>query len=64
MRLRDQPDPAADMVKILPAGTTLTVLDTSATAESRIGLADQWLYIKEPGGRSGYVAARYVKKGN
>ena len=64
LRLRDQPDPAADMVKILPAGTTLTVLDTSATAESRIGLEDQWLYIKEPGGQSGYVAARYVKKGN
>jgi hypothetical protein len=64
LRLRDQPDPAADTVKILPAGTTLTVLEGSATAESRIGLEDQWLHVTEPGGQSGYVAARYVKKGN
>jgi hypothetical protein len=64
LRLRDQPDPAADTAKILPAGTTLTVLEGSATAESRIGLEDQWLHVTEPGGQSGYVAARYVKKGN
>ena len=64
LRLRDQPDPGANTLKILPAGTTLTVLGDSATARSRIGLEDQWLHVTEPGGQSGYVAARHVKKGN
>ena len=62
LRLRDQPNPGANMVKILPAGTILTVLEASTTAQSRIGLEDQWLNVKEPGGQSGYVVARYVKK--
>jgi Bacterial SH3 domain len=62
LRLRDQPDPGANTVKILPAGTILTVLEASATARYRIGLEDQWLNVKEPGGQSGYVTAKYVKK--
>ena len=62
LRLRDQPDAGANTVKILPAGTTLTVLEASATARSRIGMEDQWINVKEPGGQSGYVAAKYLKR--
>jgi hypothetical protein len=41
-------------------GTPLTVLEPAGTARAKIGVNNQWLYVQEPGGTIGYVAAWYV----
>ncbi len=61
LRLRSQPNASADTLMVLPAGTPLTVLESASSAQSKIGVDGQWLYVKEPGGKAGYVAAWYVQ---
>ena len=58
LRLRDAPNTASNTLKILPVGTTLTVLKPGA---GKIGVNGQWLKVKEPGGLTGYIAAWYVQ---
>ena len=60
LRLRDKPDVSGNTVKVLMPGTLLTVLEPADIARDKIGVNDQWLNVKEPGGMSGYVAAWYV----
>jgi len=62
LRLRIQPNASANTIKILPAGTSLTVLEDASAAQAKIGVNGQWLNVKEPGGQTGYVSARYVQK--
>jgi hypothetical protein len=62
LRLRDLPNASAATLKILPAGAVLAVQETASTALAKIGVLDQWLNVKEPGGKAGYVAAWYVQK--
>ncbi len=62
LRLRVQPNASANTIKILPAGTSLTVLEAASAAQAKIGVNGQWLNVKEPGGQAGYVSARYVQK--
>jgi len=60
LRLRDQPNANAVILKILMPGTPLTVLEPASTAQAKIGVTNQWLNVQEPGGTIGYVAAWYV----
>lgn len=45
----------------LKAGTRLAVLDPVDKAKAKIGKANQWIYVREPNGKRGYVAAQYVQ---
>jgi hypothetical protein len=60
LRLRDQPNANAVILKVLMPATPLTVLEPVGTARAKIGVTNQWLYVQEPGGTIGYVAAWYV----
>ena len=62
LRLRDQPNANAVILKILMPGTPLTVLEPANTAQVKIGVNNQWLNVQEPGGTVGYVAAWYVTR--
>jgi hypothetical protein len=45
---------------VLKAGTRLTVLEAHEKAKAKVGKANKWIPVREPGGRRGYVAAAYV----
>jgi hypothetical protein len=62
LRLRDQPNTNAVILKILMPGTPLSVLEPASTATAKIGVNNQWLNVQEPGGTTGYVAAWYVTR--
>ena len=62
LRLRDQPNANAVILKILMPGTLMTVLEPANTAQAKIGITNQWLNVREPGGTTGYVAAWYVTR--
>jgi hypothetical protein len=46
---------------VLAAGTRLTVLEPAGKARAKVGKANQWIQVREPGGQRGYVGAAYVK---
>lgn len=50
----------ATLIKRLPLGTELTVLEPNA--EAKIGRNDQWLKVKDPSGTEGLVAAWFVTR--
>jgi uncharacterized protein YgiM (DUF1202 family) len=59
--LRTQPIISdATLIKRLPLGTELTVLEPNA--EAKIGKNDQWLRVKDPTGAEGIVAAWFVAR--
>ena len=59
--LRRQPVVSdATLIRRLPLGTELTVLEPNA--ESKIGKNDQWLKVKDPSGAEGVVAAWFVTR--
>jgi hypothetical protein len=49
------------LVKMLKPGTKLTVLETVKSAKQKVGKPNKWIYVREPNGQRGYVAAEYVK---
>jgi hypothetical protein len=59
--MRKQPSMGGALVMVLKAGTGLTALDPADKVRARVGRANQWLYVREPNGRRGYVAAQYVQ---
>lgn len=61
LRLRSQPSPAAPLVKVLPAGSSLRVLDEPALARPKIGRQDSWLWVRDRQNATGYVAAWLVE---
>jgi hypothetical protein len=61
LRLRNSPSMGGSLVKMLKAGTKLTVIEPAAKAKAKIGKAQQWIYVREPKGQKGYVGAEYVK---
>ncbi len=61
LRLRIQASQAAPLVTVEPAGTKLTVLDTPDVAKPKIGQNGKWLWVQDPQGHEGYVAAWYVE---
>jgi hypothetical protein len=59
--LRNQPIVSnATLIKRLPLGTELTVLEPNA--EAKIGSNNQWLKVKDPTGTEGVVAAWFVAR--
>ena len=60
LRLRDRPNDNGNTLEVLKPGTLLTVLEPAATARAKIGVVNQWLNVRLPGGMTGYVAAWYV----
>jgi hypothetical protein len=60
LHLRDRPSENGNIREILMPGTLLTVLEPAVTAQAKIGVVNQWLNVKLPGGMTGYVAAWYV----
>jgi hypothetical protein len=61
LRLRASPSAGGALVMVLPAGTRLTVLDPAGKAKAKVGQPNQWIQVREPGGKKGYVGAAYVK---
>lgn len=45
----------------LKAGTKLVVLEPVDKAKTKVGKSNQWIYVREPNGKRGYVAAQYVE---
>ena len=54
---RDQANASADTLRILPARTLFTLLEAASATQAKIGVIDQWLNFKEPGGLNRYGAA-------
>lgn len=61
LRLRQSPSLGGAVIKILMAGTKLTVLEPEGKASPKVGQANQWIHVSEPGGSRGYVSATYVR---
>ena len=59
--MRKYPSLGGALVMTLKAGTKLVVLEHVEKAKAKIGKANQWIYVREPNGKSGYVAAQYVQ---
>jgi hypothetical protein len=63
LALRSQPVISqATLVKRLPLGSELVVLDPTAEAEKKIGVVDEWIKVRDIAGTEGYIAAWYVVK--
>jgi hypothetical protein len=62
LRLRDRPSENGNILEILMPGTSLTVLEPIETAQAKVGVVNQWLNVRLPGGMAGYVAAWYVTR--
>lgn len=60
LRLRKSPSKGGALISILKAGTRLTVLDPAKKAKARIGKANQWLHVRAPENKRGYVSAEFV----
>lgn len=63
LRLRSAPTTASDTVIIEPPGALLRVTEPAEVALPKIGVYDQWIKVRDAGGRDGYVAAWYVVQG-
>jgi len=50
----------SNILVVVPAGTILTLLETDGAA--KIGAVNQWIRVREPGGREGFAAAWYLEK--
>ncbi len=49
------------LIWAVAGGTPLTVLEDPAVAATKVGVDDQWLHIRTPSLKEGYVAAWYVE---
>lgn len=61
LRFRKTASKGGALIAVLKAGTRLTVLEPAKKAKSKIGKANQWLYVRGPKNQKGYVGAEYVK---
>lgn len=60
LRMRKYPSLGGALVMVLKAGTKLTVIEPIDRARSKIGKSGKWIFVKDPTGKRGYVAANYV----
>jgi uncharacterized protein YgiM (DUF1202 family) len=61
LRLRSQPTTQADTLTFEASGTRLRIIEPEATAKPKIGVFDQWVRVRDPNSKEGYVAAWYVQ---
>jgi hypothetical protein len=45
---------------VLKAGTSLRVIEPAGKAKAKVGRTNQWIYVREPDGKRGYVGAEFV----
>ncbi|HEX6033220.1 MAG TPA: SH3 domain-containing protein [Anaerolineales bacterium] len=60
LRLRKTPSKGGALITILKAGTRLTMLDPAKRAKPRIGQPNQWLHVRTPDNKRGYVSGEFV----
>ena len=60
LRLRAFPSLAGTLVGIEKTGALLTVIEPPNSALSKVGIANQWINVRDPNGLRGYVMASYV----
>ncbi len=60
LRLRAFPSIAGRLVAIEKGGTFLTVIEPPNSALAKVGVANQWINVRDPNGQRGYVMASYV----
>jgi hypothetical protein len=60
--LRSQPVVSPKtLLKWLPSGMDLLVIEPAAEAAKKIGVKDQWLNVRDLAQTEGFIAAWYVK---
>jgi Peptidase_C39 like family len=60
LRLRAFPSAGGSLVGIEHAETILTVIEPPSAALAKVGVTNQWINVRDPGGLRGYVMASYV----
>ncbi len=60
LRLRKVPSMGGALVAVEHPGAILTVIEPSNSATLKIGVAGQWIAVRDDNGLRGYVAAQYV----
>ena len=60
LRLRSGPATSTNAVAVEAPGVLLHCLEPDAVAVPKIGVINQWLQVRDPGGLEGFVAAWYV----
>jgi hypothetical protein len=60
LRLRKTASKSGALLIVLKAGTSLRVIEPAGKAKTKIGQANQWIYVREPNGKRGYVSAEFV----
>jgi len=61
LRMRKYPSLGGALVVTLKANTRLVVLEPVERAKAKVGKINQWIYVREPNGKRGYVSAQYVQ---
>lgn len=61
LRLRKVPSFGGALVGIEDVGDPLTVIEPANSALPKIGVAGQWIYVRDDNGKYGYVFAQYVQ---
>lgn len=62
VRLRDAPTFSGKVLRNLPVGTPLEVLEDTVAAQLKVGRFNEWVKVKEPLGAQGYVAAWFLEE--
>lgn len=60
LNMRSGPSTRYSVVGVVYRGTRLTVLESAGSARAKVGVYPEWLHVRDPAGRKGYVAAWYV----
>ena len=58
LNLRKGPGAAEEVIKVLPVGARLAILEPGG--EAKIGTVDQWLRVADADGVEGFVVAQYL----
>jgi predicted flap endonuclease-1-like 5' DNA nuclease len=61
LRVRQQPTTSAAQVWWVPHSTVLEVLEDPTAAGKKVGQQNQWIRVRTPSRREGFVAAWYVR---
>ena len=59
--MRKTPSMGGALVMTLKAGTVLTALEPANTVREKIGQTNEWILVRESGGKRGFVAAQFVE---
>ena len=53
-----------NILKVLPPGALLTVVEDGNLALGKIGMPEQWIQVADQAGARGFVSAPYVRRGD